>query len=272
MVEASIFKPGNASRYQDLETVKYRDLIFSAIIAQDSYRTACIRGFRKEKTIYDLLYNTIQLSKKLNINYSIFGTEILLLPISYAITMAYNINSLRESLGQLVRNLDKEDGKWFIRSLRVLQPSYLGKLNIMDYRSIEEYSLYQILNFSAKEDSVSRNMILNYEYSFNAYNVIKSYSDSIEGAIQLAYLKILSEIPDGLIYRKFGGRVALNVSKLASEVLRNPSQNKIKEFNQYLVAHRFNPGSTADIIASGISLYLIDEWYGRNSNNYKFPL
>lgn len=272
VIEASTFKPGNASRFQDLKNVKYLDLIFSAILAQDSYKVACTRGFRGQKTIFDLLYITITTSKKLNVNYSILGTQMLLLPISYAVTKSTDITSLKMYLTQVIKTLDKQDGEWFIKSLKELRPSYLGTLNVMDYRSIEGYTLYQILEFSAKIDSVARNMISGYRYSFEAYEIIKSCKDKVERCIQIAYLSILSEVPDGLVYRKFGGRVALTISKLASEILKHIDDSKIAEFNEYLVTNGFNPGSTADIIASGIALYLIDDWYERNRSNHKFPL
>lgn len=272
ILESSVTKPGNASRYQDIKSVKFQDLVLSALIARDSYKISCIRGFKKQRPIFNLLYDTIILSKKLDVNYSILGTQLLLLPMAYVITEAYDIQSLRISLTQLVKMLDKEDGKWFIKSLKELRPSYLGTLNIMDYRDLEDVQLYRILEFSSRVDSIARNMIMGYKYSFKAYEVLKHCTENFEKCIQIAYLTILSETPDGLLYRKFGGRVALNVSKLASDVLKNMSENKVMEFNKYLVENGYNPGSTADIIASGISLYLIDKWYEKNSSNYKLPL
>ncbi|WP_187152658.1 triphosphoribosyl-dephospho-CoA synthase [Acidianus manzaensis] len=272
VLESSVFKPGNASRYQDLQTVSYKDLILSSIVAKDSYKLTCIKGYKESNVIYDELYNAIQKSKKLNVNYSILGTQLLLLPIAYASLLSYDITSLKIKLSQIVKSLGIEDAKWFTKSLELLQLSYLGKMDKLDYRKVNSYTLYEVLKFSSNMDSVSRNMILDYHYSLLAYNILKKNAKDLDRAIQIAYLTILSEVPDGLIYRKHGARIALEVSKLASEILENISEKKLNDFNSYLVSHKFNPGSTADIIASAISLYLLDEWYDKNRNNIKLPL
>ena len=139
----------------------------------------------------------------------------------------------------------------------------------MDYREDEYEPMYEVLLYSSNMDSVARNMVRNYEYSYNAYRIIME-SKSLEEGVQKAFIEILAEQPDGLIYRKYGGKIALLVSQMAREVKENPE--KLSDLNNFLVKNNYNPGSTADIIASGIALYLLDKWYEKTRNDYPLPL
>lgn len=272
IIESLVFKPGNASRYQDIDSVKFRDLLESALISEESYKIACKRGFYSDRPIYDLLYRSIYISKTIDINFSIFGTEVSLLPLAYSSVLAYDLDSLISISTQVVRSLDKNDSKWFSNSLKELHLSYLGTLNSMDFRNMEE-DLWKIFIFSSNEDSLIRNMVRSYEYSIEVYNIIKQNPcKNFENNIQSAFIRILSKVPDGLIYRKFGARTALRVSDYASKLPECPSQNDLHEFNKFLVLNKYNPGSTADIIASGLALYNLDKWYEKARLDIRLPL
>jgi triphosphoribosyl-dephospho-CoA synthase len=271
IIEASVFKPGNASRIQDIKSVKYEDVLLSANLANAYYRKACIRGYNSSRPLYDLLYLTIKESKKMEVNYSILGTQLLLLPISYSSLLADNVDNLRRKLSELIISLDVKDTKWFFEALKQVELSYLGKIDVMDYRETANKTMYEVLVFSSNMDTIARNMIRNYEYSYIAYKIIKD-SESLEKGIQKAFIEILSEQPDGLIYRKYGGKIALLISHLAREVKGDFTEKKLLDFNNFLVKNNYNPGSTADIIASGIALYLLDKWYEKTRNDYPLPL
>ncbi len=269
IIESTVFKPGNSSRLQDIKSVKYEDILLSANLSNPYYKEACIRGYNSSRPIYDLLYLTVKESKKMKVNYSILGTQLLLLPISYSSLLSDSVNNLRKKLSEVVISLDEEDTKWLFESLKLLQLSYLGRVNEMDYMDSKYRTMYEVLVFSSNIDSVARNMVKNYEYSYKAFNIIKE-SENLEEGIQKAFIEILAENPDGLIYRKYGGRIAILVSQMAREVKK--SELKLSEFNDFLVKNNYNPGSTADIIASGVALYLLDKWYEKTRNDYPLPL
>lgn len=261
--EAYIFKPGNASRIQDIDTVRFKDIIESALILKSAYYISCEKGIKNYKPFFDLLYNSIIVSFKNNIKFSLLGTSILLLPISYIIGRSKSFDEFLQQLKTIPDYLDEMEGEWFIRSLRLLEPSYLGKLEgEMDYRIINKIKLSEIFRYSARSDNVSRNIILGYPYSLTVYQIIKEGKcGSFENDIQRAFIHLLREIPDGLIYRKHGARAALNVSKYARNISECPKISELKEFNKYLLENKFNPGSTADIIASGIAIFYLQKFY-----------
>ncbi|BDC19130.1 triphosphoribosyl-dephospho-CoA synthase [Acidianus sp. HS-5] len=269
ILEATVFKPGNASRLQDIKSVKYEDILLSANLANPYYKVSCIRGYNSSRPIFDLLYLTIKESKKMEVNYSILGTQLLLLPISYSSLLSDSVNNLREKLSEVIISLSKEDTKWFFDSLKQLQLSYLGRASNMDYMSSNYKTMYEVLVFSSSMDTVARNMVRNYEYSYKAYEIIKE-SKKLEDGVQNAFIEILAEQPDGLIYRKYGGRIALLISQMARDI--RESHEKLSEFNNFLVKNNYNPGSTADIIASGVALYLLDKWYEKTRYDYSLPL
>lgn len=263
--EALIDKPGNASRLKDIKTVKFQDIVYSALIMKDYYEKACrSRTDREYNGIYRFLYEAVLKSQTFKFSFSIFGTAMQLLPIAYS-----SLFSLSETLvkaSQVIRGLDKNDSKYFSLALKELSPSYLGKMEEMDYTRLEEYELYDVLLKSAQIDSSVRNMIYNYKYSLEVMDTIRSYG--LREGVIYGFLKILCEIPDGLIFRKHGGYIALRVSSMACDVLNKYSKEKVKEFDNFLTANNYNPGSTADIIATGIAIYYLDEWYKKNSLSY----
>jgi triphosphoribosyl-dephospho-CoA synthase len=275
MTELEVFKPGNVSRFQDLKNTNFSNLSRSILLLQLAYRECCVKGILNYNTIFDSLYKIILISKKLKIKFDLLGTGLLMLPISYTVLKSNNLTDLRKKLGEVVKKLGKRDAFWFINSLKIINPSYLGKLHSnMDYEKIltNLRDLYSILLYSSKEDSVSRNMINNYEYTYIAYKIIKENKCGFYKDIQKAFIKLLSEIPDGLIYRKHGGVMALKVSKLASTLVTEcPKDEDLRKLNEFLVSNNLNPGSTADIIASAIAFYYLEEWY-ENSFNIRHAL
>lgn len=263
--EALIDKPGNASRLKDIKSVSFSDIIFSSLIIKEYYREACLKKTEREyDSLYKLLYEAIVESKRLNVNFSIFGTAMQLLPIAYS-----SLFSLQETLkkaSQVIRGLNKKDSYYFSLSLKELKLSYLGKIDKMDYTELDNYSLYEILLKSAEIDSSVKNMIHNYKYSLEVIKYIRFYG--FENGVLYGFLKILCETPDGLIIRKNGGHIALKISSIACDILNNYSKERLKEFDSFLSSNNYNPGSTADIIATGIALYYLDEWYKKYSPSF----
>ena len=266
--EALIDKPGNASRLKDIKSVSFSDIIYSSLIIKEYYKEACLKRVEKEyDSLYKLLYEAIIESKRMNINFSIFGTAMQLLPIAYS--SFFSLEETLEKASRVIKSLNKKDSYYFSLSLKELKLSYLGKIDKMDYTELDRYDLYEVLLKSAEIDSAVKNMIYNYKYSLEIMKYIRLYG--LENGVLYGFLKILCEVPDGLIFRKHGGLVALKVSSIACEILKNYGLNKeiLKEFDSFLSSNNYNPGSTADIIATGIALYYLDEWYKTYSSSFK---
>ncbi len=253
-VEASVPKPGNAGPTQDIPSVKYRSLLESAMKLEASYRDACLRGYRRKLPLMDLLYRA---SSK---DFVLLGTGILLLPLAYS-APSLSLEGVIAGASQVVRSMGYEDWKWFSQTLSIIQPSYLGKVETMDYRS-GDLEFWRVLQWSSMFDTVSRELLEGYSRSLKVFQMLRRRTcGSFVRTIQHAFIRLLSEEPDGLILRKWGNRTALNVSLMASRIPDCPSDEELANFNEFLTSHGFNPGSTADLIASGIALYELNELF-----------
>ncbi|AHC50947.1 triphosphoribosyl-dephospho-CoA synthase [Sulfolobus acidocaldarius SUSAZ] len=261
VLEALHYKPGNASRTRDIKGVKFSDLVKSALLSTNYYKTACIRGSSQEKPLYDLLYMMAKISKTLHVNFSILGTAMQLLPLAYSSSSTDSIGQLIFRATQLIRSLDSIESRYFKMTLEILQLSYLGKLDRgYDYREQDDnLSLFEILKISAF-DSAVRNMLDGYKYSLWVAKLIEQ--EGYDRGILLGFLKVLCELPDGLIFRRNGGRIAMEVSKLACQCLSN--EKLVSILDEYLVSRGYNPGSTADIVAVGIAIHGLGVLYGDN--------
>jgi triphosphoribosyl-dephospho-CoA synthase len=254
VLEASVPKPGNASPSQDVEGVRYTDVVLSALVMEPKYREACLRGARRSPTLMDLLHEGVKGTER----FSILGTALLLLPLAYSSPGSEDVRDLTMRAGQLVRTLSQEDWKWFRKVLLEISPSYLGKEDRMDYRE-ENLRMGEVLQWSTNVDEVSREMVRGYPLSMEVYRILKrGECGSFVKDVQSAFIYLLSVEPDGLIVRKRGGRVALQVSKMASKLSKCPKDEELEAFNSYLKERGLNPGSTADLIASGIALYELE--------------
>ncbi|AEB96034.1 MAG: triphosphoribosyl-dephospho-CoA synthase [Metallosphaera sp.] len=255
VLESSIPKPGNASPLQDIETVSYKSLVISALKLLPKYREACIRGYYHKLPIMDLLYQAVDSS------FSLLGTSLLLLPLAYSSSLSLDINSLLSRASQLITVMNERDWYWFSKSLSLISPSYLGRAEKMDYRK-ENLNMWEVLQWSATFDSISREMIKGYPLTMKVFDMIsRNVCGSFYKSVQGAFVHLLSIEPDSLISRKWGHRTALEVSKIASEISICPSDNELDAFNKFLLSKKLNPGSTADIIAAGIGVYEIYELF-----------
>jgi triphosphoribosyl-dephospho-CoA synthase len=270
IMESYIFKPGNASRFQDLNNVKYIDIVKSIILSTNYYKELCIRNYLKIRRIYDTILNIIDQARKLGFKYQLFGTYLLLAPIAYVALTVSNIFDLKKTIGNTIKSLNNEEAKWFLDALKRLNLSYLGKLSFMDYRDINNIDFITLMKFSSNYDIVALNIVNEYLITFEAYNIIKeNLCDNFEKNVQRAFIKILSKYPDTLISKKYGVYISLKVSKIARSISECPSEQELNMFNKFLLQNNLNPGSTADLIASSLAIYYLDEWYKKNGINWR---
>jgi triphosphoribosyl-dephospho-CoA synthase len=261
--EAFYDKPGNASRWRDIKSVSFKDLVLSALVSKEYYKELCKRGLRKEKPLFDSLYKAVLKSMELGINFAILGTFIHMIPIAYS-SISRSLDDTLKKASVTIRSLDENDSIYFSKSLQILGLSYLGEIDSgFDYRTIGKLPLYEVLLHSSS-DSAVKNMLEDYKFSRLVVDKIEKLG--MEKGVLEGFLSVLCKVPDGLIWRKHGGRTAITVSKMSCEALENPKL--INELDKFLLENGYNPGSTADIVAVGIALFKLGEWYDKNGVNY----
>lgn len=273
--EALVNKPGNASRKKDIRSVTYISIQESSIYLSLVYKKACMMGYLGiDRPIFSLL-DPVKFNSILGRDFALFGTAMTLLPVSFASIQVSNIEELMGKLKSLMFLLDEKEGEAFILSLRSMNPSYKGRLmGEMDIELIKGKSLHEILLYSSRFDEVARNMVYGYYLTYLGYRTIKEQRcGSFELNVRRAFFKVLSSQPDTLIMKKYGAPISIRISMMASNMSECPSCKEIEEMDRYMTENGFNPGSTADIIASSIAFYHLERWFKDKAlNGVQLPL
>jgi len=131
-----------------------------------------------------------------------------------------------------VRATTPTDAANTYRAISHAAPGGLGKvpeLDVNDVSSIAEIrkrnlSLLEVFRISAKYDTISREWVNDFSVTFDIglpflIQELKSTED-INAAVVDTYLRILSLIPDTLVARKQGIKVAKQISLRAKRVLK----------------------------------------------------
>lgn len=287
VLEVACPKPGNVNRYQDYDDTKFEHFLAGSIAIGSSIRQAAIRGFKagnrrlssKDIGIGTLIKDAVLESRKWHGNRNTnLGIAMLLVPLSSScgLTIAKHgkikNKYLKENLQRIVKNTTSKDALEIYDLLRMVKPGGLGKvdyMDIMDERSLriieeEDMNLYDIMKIS-KDDSIASELTGKMKISFEVGypNITGMYKNSgdINKAILYSFLHILSNVPDSLIAKKNGMKVAKEISHEAGKVLsKGMDPRLLNEFDRRLRGNKnsLNPGTTADLVTSSLMIALLN--------------
>jgi len=293
LLEVSAYpKPGNVHRTRDFEGTRFEHFLASAAALGPHLRLAALRGRR----VADRLGEGVQLaigermrcaveacSKWQHGGNTSLGVILLLTPIAYAAGMvapssALRTREIRRNLRKVVRRTTPVDAINTYRAISHASPGGIGKvseLDVNDENSIVEIrkrnlSLLKIFRVSAEYDTISWEWLNDFSVTFDIglpflTRELQSTGD-INTAVVDTYLKILSEIPDTLVARKQGMSTAREISLRARRVLRAGGMKTasglraVEHMDEALqrAGHASNPGTTADLTASTLSVLILD--------------
>ncbi len=216
---------------------------------------------------------------------TLLGTVLLLSPIAVAAGMTLakeeklSLSRLRENMKLAVESTTPSDAVAVYEAINIANPAGLaGKapaFDVNDPRSKETIlekgvALYDIFEISAPYDTISREWVENYPITFETglpyFTRQLEKAGDLNTAIIHTFLKVLSTVPDTLIARKIGWEKAKEVSMRAEEVLRlgglttSKGREGLAKFDGDLrsQANLYNPGTTADIIATVLAIAILD--------------
>jgi triphosphoribosyl-dephospho-CoA synthase len=293
LLEVSADKPGNVNLTTGFEGTRYEHFLASAVAARKSFEDATERGvavFNGEIQIDELRIGRIIKNCVAEINAwqrggnTLLGTVILFSPIAVAAGMTptengniSNISELRKNMKLAVKSTTPKDAVDVYEAINIANPSGLGKapkLDVNDPNSVdkiieENISLYQVFKIAAEYDRVCSEWVNNYPITFDvAYPHLTEQMKKTEDlniAIVHTFLKVLADYPDTFIARKTGIEEAKKVSHMAKHVLElggletSGGKRSLHEFDLKLrrSSNLLNPGTTADIIAAALALYVL---------------
>ncbi|MEM3832996.1 MAG: triphosphoribosyl-dephospho-CoA synthase [Thermoprotei archaeon] len=283
-------KPGNVHRFHDYKDTKFEDFLITSHVMQPIFIEVFNRSLNNNQIeVGKAIYLAVKFARKIhgggNTN---LGLATLLIPLAAGVAQCLPRLDIREIVFKaqdIVKNSNVEDAIMFYKAIREASPSYVKKYkpektslpdvfieNFESELKRNNYTLWDVLTESASWDIVSRELINGYPESIFVKKFIEKNLSKIgwNNSIISAYIHLLSERPDSLIIRKGNKEIAVLIMNEAAEIkkLRKIYGKKglkmLKELDRKLNELNLNPGSTADIIASGIALYNIQRMLSIN--------
>ncbi|MEM4347418.1 MAG: triphosphoribosyl-dephospho-CoA synthase [Candidatus Altiarchaeota archaeon] len=279
ILEVSIDKPGNVSPWNNFSDVKYEDFLAGAIALSNVIRISTERGILAKKgkiSLRDLkIGELIKMGTIYVMNshpYAKANTHLGMLLLMIPISIAYSLS--KEEIGRSIKKILKfatvKDTIDFYDAIEISNANVGGKLKK------PRVSFYKMLKISAKNDRIAYDLINDLKITkFSSKLIEKNFFEirDIKNAILQSYLELLSKYYDTLIAKKNGKEKAKEISKKAEEIISlggvktEKGRKEIERFYRYLhdKKNRFNPGTTADLIASGLMLCLLHKKFSLDS-------
>ena len=258
--EVAAPKPGNVNCFSGGHNMQVDDFLNSAkaiapILAQPdlSVGELILQAVQATRTVVDCNTN--------------LGIVLLFAPLCKAIQNCSHFEQLPESLAVELNALTVEDAKSCYQAIRLAEAGGLGKAEKQDIKTTPTISLKQAMALAQGHDTIAKQYLNNYHEVFNIGlpNLTSAINceESIEWATALAYLTILSSVPDTLVCRKQSRDHAIAVSNKAKDlVIKMNNINKLSHLKNDIIAwdnelkkEAINPGTTADLTAATLLLY-----------------
>ncbi|MBD3191977.1 MAG: ATP--dephospho-CoA triphosphoribosyl transferase CitG [Candidatus Heimdallarchaeota archaeon] len=284
-------KPGNVHRFRDFEDTKYEHFLASSISFGQWLEKLAIKGIKIARN--ELAWSQLHLGemiKRAIITSDSFhtggntnlGIILLLCPLSVSAgiaTVEHNPPQLSDILGNVLKVLKHttvDDAINVSEGIAIVSPGGLGKVEKYDVSSSsfrtelvdEKITLLKLMQNCRHKDNICKELAegypITFDIGFKALNQAFETCFDINLSIINAYLEILGNTPDTLIIRKFGLEKAQEVSNRAQQILEKggaltiEGRRELEEFDIELrEEEQINPGTTADLIASTLFVFLV---------------
>ncbi|MDR2707245.1 MAG: triphosphoribosyl-dephospho-CoA synthase [Nitrososphaerota archaeon] len=218
---------------------------------------------------------------------TILGTVMLFMPIAIAAGMSSidesvhgegggivgDLKFLRGAIKEVICNSTAMDSVHLYDAIDVAMPSGLNhapNLSVNDPTSrqrliTENVTLYQVFDIAKDYDDICSEWVRNYPITFDeAYPYLSGQLGKVDqnSAVVNTFLKILADHPDTFIARKAGAEKAKEISVEAKKVLALGGATTVEgkaaieklDYNLRSAGNHYNPGTTADLTATTLSL------------------
>lgn len=284
VLEVSGFpKPGNVHRTQDFEDMVFEDFLISGIVIGNTMKKAAKLGSKygdisklSEIKLGELVKEAVIETGKWVENNTNLGIIMLLTPLAAAAGSVNEFDDLRDKTWEIMLATKPEDAVNLYDAINTADAGGMGEREDLDVGSEkakqdlldEEINMFQILDISSSWDALAYELTHNYPISFQlGYPTYKSLRKSygINYATVQTFLTILSGKPDTLISRKYNNTVSKKVqadAKIILErggILTEEGRSLLMKFDEDLMSHKYNPGTTADLTASSLMIALLEE-------------
>ena len=265
LFEVSVEKPGNVSPRGGFIDARFEDFAASAVAIGPALRDAGLA------TVGETIARAAADTRRLVATNTNLGMILLLAPLARAAARLEAGGDLRATLGRVLADLTVQDARLAYAAIRAASPAGMGEVDRHDVGEDDvTVTLREAMDAAGERDSIAREYVTDFEITFTlgAGTLRRCWQDgaAFSDAVVTAFLTILSEVPDTLIARKNGAAAAEDVSRRAARVLAvggslsEQGRARLAELARELgdAAHALNPGTTADLVAASLFVFLTE--------------
>jgi triphosphoribosyl-dephospho-CoA synthase len=249
--EATARKPGNVHRFVDRDDLGYLDLLASAAAIGPALDKAWYRP------VGEIVLEAIKATRNVVTTNANLGIVLLLTPLAAAIPG----RPLRSEVTRILDELTVADAVLVYEAIRLAEPGGLGRANEQDIAEAPTVTLKQAMELAQSRDRIA------WQYAFGFADIFDigvptltrslEAGHSLEAAIVATHFEFLTLFDDSLILRKFGPAAARSVraeANIAKARLQRAPEGlaEIAEFDAWLRKNRYNPGTSADLVAASL--------------------
>ena len=264
MLEVSAPKPGNVSPFHSKGKTRFEHFIASASAIAPVMGRIATGGFSLGQGIFHAVNRSMSAQKGGNVH---LGVILLFAPISSAagISESLDLASLRREIGEVIDSAGYQDTVYVFNAIKYAEPSGIQK-EVFTEKELEqiigrEKRLKEWMKDGEEHNLIAREYARDFEISFETAlpTLLNTYREGhdIFRSIVTSFITVLSRYEDSLILGKFGKEAAEDVRNRAKKVLRDLSDESLRDFDIYLREKGMNPGTSADIVASALYIGIV---------------
>jgi triphosphoribosyl-dephospho-CoA synthase len=217
------------------------------------------------RTVYQAVAATARVAPS-NTN---LGMALLFAPLAAA-ARGRRGTDLRRGVGRVLRGLSVDDARWAYRAIRLARPGGLGRSDQAPVARRPSITLLAAMRLAAPCDAVAAEYARGYAITFDLalarLRRALRRGWSLLDAIAQAHLELMARVPDTLIARKAGAAAAAAVAERADAAVRaggigtSRGLAAVRRLDRDLRRHgnRLNPGTSADLIAAALFVWLLE--------------
>lgn len=271
-------KPGNVSPGKPFRYLNEMTFIASAAGIAEAFADPGL-------SVGKLTERAVMTTKSLTDRNTNLGIILLLAPLVRAcgdiltknISQADGASDLRGALSLVLAGLDADDSSSIYAAIRNASPEGLDrseKYDVIDFDARGAPSappILEAMRFASSRDSIAREYVTDYGITFGlaAPKLAALWEEGrqLRSSVVQTFLFLMSEVPDTLIERKLGRKASLGASEEAGRALAlggcftDEGKNALRDLSLMLddPDNLMNPGTTADLLAAGIFVFLDSE-------------
>lgn len=270
VLEASAEKVGNVTPTRAFADMRFSDFVASAAAVGPAIALA------RPGRVGWAVWKAVAAARRVVPVNTHLGVALLLAPLAAAWRVRPG-RSLRTAVAGVLAGLGRDDARWAYRAIRLARPGGLGESAAADVRRAPAIGLREAMALAADRDSIAAEYAGDFRVTFTvALPALRRAMGTGLGlleAIAHAHLELMAAVPDTLIARKRGRDAAEGVSARARRVLvkggwhTRAGRAAAARLDRWLRrdGNRLNPGTSADLIAASLFVWLLSSGPGRSA-------